>query len=78
MDPVMVILWMGLLLFRGSHKSRSMGKGSELFAYEQERIDVSLAVPLSEQFEARSMGLVFDGQLHSCAVFNEQVCVILS
>lgn len=49
-----------------------MDKCSELLDYQNKRIDGSLDVPLTELFEARSRGTVFQGQYHSCAMFIEQ------
>lgn len=45
-----------------------------MLPYQQERTGSSLANPPLAVvcFEARSMGLVFDGHHHLCAVFNEQ------
>lgn len=67
-----VRFWVKLLLTRWSHTSRRSDRISDLLAYEQERIDCSLAVSLSEQFEARSGSPFYFGQNHSCSLPCEQ------
>lgn len=64
-------LWMGISFFKGSHRGRSMDKGSELLAYQLERTGGSLAVLLLERFETRSGGPVYDREHHSYIIFNE-------
>lgn len=49
-----------------------MDIGSELLAYKQERIDGSLAVPISEQFGAKSGSQFYHGYMtaYQCLIKN--------
>lgn len=51
-----------MLFFGGSHRSRSIDRGSELLVYQQEGTDGSMTVPLSEWFKARSRNQAYDEQ----------------
>lgn len=69
---------MGLSLFTGSHRSWNVNIDIESLAYQQERTDVSLAVPFSEHFGSGLRNPVYGEQHHDCVVFNEQRFVSFS